>query len=370
MATTITAAVARTHKAPLTVETLDLDDIRPNEARVRLVATGVCHTDAIARDGIYPMPLPAVLGHEGAGVVERVGTGVRSVKPGDHVVMSAAYCTYCTQCRSGNVAYCENLFAEDFGGRRTSDGTTSLKTLKGEQVSSHFFGQSSFATYANVVESALIPVPKDVPLESVAFLGCGMQTGAGSILNELRPPAGSSVAVSGAGAVGLAAIMAARVAGATAIVAIDIHDSRLELAKQLGATQAINGRTSDTVKELMRVTGDRGVNYILDTTAVPQVLSNLAKALSIRGTLALVGAARPGTEAPFEIGASLVRGWTFKTIVQGSSVPQQFIPRLISLWQQGRFPVEKLAKQYSLQDINKAFDDSASGATVKPVIVF
>jgi aryl-alcohol dehydrogenase len=362
MATTITAAVARTHKAPLTVETLDLDDIRPNEARVRLVATGVCHTDAIARDGIYPMPLPAVLGHEGAGVVERVGTGVRSVKPGDHVVMSAAYCTYCTQCRSGNVAYCENLFAEDFGGRRTSDGTTSLKTLKGEQVSSHFFGQSSFATYANVVESALIPVPKDVPLESVAFLGCGMQTGAGSILNELRPPAGSSVAVSGAGAVG--------VAGATAIVAIDIHDSRLELAKQLGATQAINGRTSDTVKELMRVTGDRGVNYILDTTAVPQVLSNLAKALSIRGTLALVGAARPGTEAPFEIGASLVRGWTFKTIVQGSSVPQQFIPRLISLWQQGRFPVEKLAKQYSLQDINKAFDDSASGATVKPVIVF
>ena len=264
---------------------------------------------------------------------------------------------------------CENLFAEDFGGLRTSDGTTSLKTLNGGLVSSHFFGQSSFATYANVVESALIPVHKDVPLESVGYPGCGMQIGAGSILNELRPPAGSSVAVFGVGAVGLAAVMAARAAGATTIVAIDIHDSRLDLAKEIGATHVINGRSSDTVKELMRATGDRGVNYILDTTGVPNLLVNLAKALSIRGTVALVGAARPGTGAPFEIGASLVRGWTFKTIIQGSDL-QQFIPRLVSLWQQGRFRVDKLAKQCSLQDINKAFEDSASGATVKPVIIF
>lgn len=370
MSTKITAAVARTHKAPLLIESLYLDDIRANEARIRLVATGVCHTDAVVRDGIYPTPLPAVLGHEGAGIVEAVGASVTTVKAGDHVVMSAAYCTHCVQCRTGHVAYCENLFYEDFGGRRTSDGTTSLQTPGGEKVSSHFFGQSSFATYANVVESVLIPVPSDIPLETIAFFGCGMQTGAGSILNELRPPAGSSVAISGAGAVGLAAIMAARIAGATTIVAIDLHESRLELAKQLGATHTINAKGADTVKELMRVTGERGINYILDTTAVPKVLANLAKALSIRGTLALVGAANPGTEAPFEIGQSLVRGWTFKTIVQGSSVPQEFIPRLVALWQQGRFPVEKLTKTYRFEDINKAFDDSASGVTVKPVIVF
>lgn len=370
MPTMITAAVARSHKAPLSIETLSLDSIRPNEARVRLVATGVCHTDAIVRDGVFPTPLPVVLGHEGAGIVEQVGEGIRTIRPGDHVILSAAYCTYCTQCRTGNVAYCENLLAEDFGGRRTLDGTTSLTDAAGEQVSSHFFGQSTFATYANVVESALVPIPKDVPLESVAFLGCGMQTGAGAILNELRPPAGSSVAVSGVGAVGLAAIMAARASGATTIIAIDLHDSRLALAREVGATHGVNARTSDTKEELLSITGGKGVNYILDTTAIPPVLGSLAQALSIRGTLALVGVPKPGTEASFEIGASLVRGWTFKTIIQGSSVPQQFIPRLVSLWQQGLFPVEKLTRHYDLQDINQGFDDSASGEVVKPVVVF
>lgn len=370
MTTIITAAVVRGVRAPFTIERLHLDEVRPNEARVRLVATGVCHTDAVVRDGIYPTPMPAVLGHEGAGVVEQVGSAVTTVKPGDHVVMSAAYCTHCVQCRSGQVAYCENLFAEDFGGRRTSDGTTSLRTSEGEQISSHFFGQSSFATHANVVESALIPVPTDVPLETIAYFGCGMQTGAGSILNELRPRVGASVAVSGTGAVGLAAIMAARATGAGMIVAIDIHDSRLALAKELGATHTTNARSTDTSKELLRLTGGRGVDYILDTTAVPKVLVNLASALAIRGTLALVGAARPGTEAPFEIGASLVRGWTFKTIVQGSSVPQDFIPRLVGLWRQGQFPVEKLTRTYKLDQINEAFEQSASGAVVKPVIVF
>ena len=370
MATTITAAVARTHKAPFSIETLDLDDIRPNEARVRLIATGVCHTDAIVRDGVFPTPLPAVLGHEGAGIVEAVGSGIRNVRAGDHVILSAAYCTYCVQCRSGNVAYCENLLAEDFGGSRTVDGSRSLRTAGGEAISSHFFGQSSFATYANVVESSLVVVDKDVPLDTIGFIGCGIQTGAGAILNEMRPPAGSSVAVSGAGAVGLAALMAARVSGATTIVAIDLHDSRLDLAREMGATHAINARTSDTLEELMRITNGKGVNYILDTTAIPKVLSNLAKALAIRGTLALVGASPFGTEAPFEIGASLARGWTFKTLIQGSSVPQQFIPRLVSLWKAGLFPVEKLTRPYGLGDINQGFDDSASGQVVKPVIVF
>jgi aryl-alcohol dehydrogenase len=367
--TTITAAVARVHKAPLSLEQLQLDDIRDNEVRVRMVATGVCHTDFIVRDGVYPTPLPAVLGHEGAGIVEAVGKTVTRVKTGDHVVMSAAYCTHCTECLAGQMAYCENLFTQDFGGRR-DDGSTALSAQDGTVVSSHFFGQSAFSTHANVVESSVIQVDPAAPLETLAPLGCGMQTGAGSVLNELRPPAGSSFAVSGAGAVGLAAVMAARVAGCTTIVAVDVHDSRLELAKELGATHTINGRDADVADELMRITGGRGVNNILDTTGIPGVLAPLVGALAIRGTLALVGAAAPGTQAPFEIGQSLVKGWTFKTIVQGSSVPQLFIPRLVELYEQGRFPLDKLIQHYKFDDINNAFADSASGVTVKPVVVF
>lgn len=367
--TTVTAAVAREHHQPLSIEQLELDDeLRADEVRVAIVASGVCHTDAIVRDRVYPTPLPAVLGHEGAGIVERVGAGVTTVVPGDHVVLSAAYCTHCKECRAGRMAYCENLFAQDFGGRR-ADGTSALRTADGETVSSHFFGQSAFATHANVVESSVIKVDPEAPLEILAPLGCGMQTGAGAVLNELRPPAGSSIAVSGAGAVGLAAVMAARVAGCTTIVAIDLHQSRLDLARELGATHVVNARETDVVTELTAITAERGVDYVLDTTAVPSVLSGLAQALAIRGTLALVGAAAPGTEVTFEIGASLVKGWTFLTIVQGSSVPQVFIPRLVALWEQGRFPFDKLVKTYPLADINTAFADSESGATVKPIVL-
>ncbi|SDL32519.1 aryl-alcohol dehydrogenase [Nocardioides sp. YR527] len=364
----ITAAVAREHEKPLTLESLELDDLRGNEVRVRMVATGICHTDAIVRDGVYPTPLPAVLGHEGAGVVEAVGDLVTSVVPGDHVVMSAAYCRHCDKCRTGQMAYCENLFAQCFGGSR-EDGTTSL-TSSGERISSHFFGQSSFATHANVVEASIIKVDSEVPLDKLAPLGCGMQTGAGAVLNEIRPRAGSSFAVIGTGAVGMAAVMAARVAGCTTIVAIDRHQSRLDQALELGATHTINTTDLDLVEELKRITDGAGVDAILDTTALPKLLASAVDALAIRGTLALVGAAAPGTEAPFEIGGSLVKGWTFKTIVQGSSVPQDFIPRLVSLWKEGRFPLDRLIKTYQLDQINEAFEASESGAVVKPVLVF
>ncbi len=368
MTMTVTAAVAREAGAPLTIEELDLDELRPNEVLVRLVATGVCHTDAIVRDQVYPTPLPAVLGHEGAGVVEKVGSSVTTVEPGDHVLLAAAYCGVCDRCRAGQMAYCENLFAADFGGRRT-DGTTAL-SKDGEVISSHFFGQSSFATYANVVQESVVKIPKDVPLEIVAPLGCGIQTGAGAVINELKPILNSTLVVLGTGAVGAGAIMAGRVAGCSRVIAVDIHPSRLELAKELGATDTVNTKDVDLTEEIMRLTDGKGADYVIDTTARPQLLRQAADALGNRGTLALVGAAAPGTEVSFEIGLSLVKGWTFKTIVQGSSVPQVFIPKLIELWREGRFPMDKLMKNYALADINKGFEDSASGVTVKPVIVF
>lgn len=161
------------------IEELKLDEIRPNEVRVRLIAIGVCHTDMVVRDAVYPYPLPAVFGHEGGGIVEVVGRDVTRVVVGDHVILSAAYCGRCSRCLSGDMAYCENLFAQDFGGRR-SDGSTALKDRDGKVVSSHFFGQYSFSTYANVMENSVVPVDKSLTLETIAFLGCGMQTEAGS----------------------------------------------------------------------------------------------------------------------------------------------------------------------------------------------
>lgn len=368
MSTQITAAVAREPKADLVIEQLELDDLRPGEVRVRMVATGVCHTDAIVRDQVYPTPLPAVLGHEGAGVVEAVGSAVTTVNPGDHVLLAAAYCGKCDRCRAGQMAYCENLFAADFGGRR-ADGTTAL-SKDGEVISSHFFGQSSFATYANVVEESVIRIDPEVPLEVVAPLGCGIQTGAGTILNELKPELNSTLVVLGTGAVGAGAIMAGKVAGCAKVIAVDIHASRLDLAGELGATDTINSREFDLVEEVMRITAGKGADYVVDTTARPELLRQGADCLGLRGTLALVGAAAPGTEVSFEIGLSLVKGWTFKTVIQGSSVPQIFIPKLIELWREGRFPMDKLMRNYALQDINQGFADSASGVTVKPVIVY
>ncbi|MDH6532816.1 aryl-alcohol dehydrogenase [Aurantimicrobium minutum] len=364
----ITAAVARKAGKDLVIEDIDLDALRPNEVRVRMVASGVCHTDAIVRDQVYPTPLPAVLGHEGAGVIEAVGEEVVNYAVGDHVVMNAAFCGYCNKCRSGLVAYCENLWAADFAGRR-SDGTTAF-SKKGEVISSHFFGQSSFASYSNVVQESLIKIDKDIPLEIVAPLGCGIQTGAGSILNELKPELGSTLVIIGTGAVGFGAIMAGIIAGCENVIAVDIHDSRLSLAKEIGATATINTTKLDLNREIMRLTNGAGANYILDTTGRPEVLREAADSLGLRGTLALVGVAKPGTEVSFEIGLSLVKGWTFKTIIQGSSVPQVFIPKLIQLWKEGRFPIDKLMKNYDLKDINQGFHDSHTGVTIKPVVVF
>ena len=368
MSTTITAAVVAGAGRPFAIQQLELDDPRPNEVRVRMVATGVCHTDANVRNGLMPTPFPAVLGHEGAGVVEAAGDGVTSVAFGDHVVLSAAYCGHCRTCRAGRSAYCENLIAEDFGGRRR-DGSTSLSSDQGP-VSSHFFGQSSFATHANVVETAVVKVSPDVPLQALAPLGCGIQTGAGTVLTELRAEAGSSLAVFGVGAVGGAAIMAARVAGCTTVIGVDLHESRLELAERIGATHTVNPAATDVGEAIAKITHGRGVQYALDTTAVPAVLRQAAASLAIRGTLVLVGAAPAGTDVSFEIGESLVKGWTFTTVIQGSAVPQVFIPRLVDLWQQGRFPFDQLVQTYALDDINTAFADSASGKVIKPVIVF
>ncbi len=361
------AAVARQAGGPILIEDLELDEPRRDEVLVRMIASGVCHTDAAVRDGVIPTPLPAVLGHEGAGIVEAVGADVTTVAVGDHVVLSASSCGTCRPCLRGEVAYCEHNFDINFTGRRR-DGTTTFRDADGA-VGGPFFGQSSFARYSVVLARSLVKVDRDLDLTLLAPLGCGMQTGAGAVLNELRPEPGSTFAVIGVGAVGSAALMSAVVSSCSRVIAVDVVDARLDLARELGATDVINSRREDLLARLLEVTGGRGVDYVLSTAAIPSVLRSAADALAVRGSLALVGSSPSGTEVPFEIGESLNKGWSFRTIIQGSSVPQTFIPALIELWRRGQFPFDRLITHYRFDDIDRAFDDSERGVAVKPVLI-
>ncbi|WP_110588206.1 NAD(P)-dependent alcohol dehydrogenase [Microbacterium suaedae] len=363
-----TAAVVREKGGSFAIEPVELDDLRPSEVRVRLVATGVCHTDAVVRDQIYPTPLPAVLGHEGAGVVEEIGSAVTTVAPGDHVVLSVSSCGTCRHCLTGGSTYCENLYDRNFGGSR-ADGSRAFTDASGESLSSHFFGQSSFAAHTNADERSVVKVDDDVPLDVLGPLGCGIQTGAGAVITALRPEAGSTLAVFGAGAVGLAGVLGAVAVGVGQIIAVDVNPDRLALAAELGATHTVNAKEEDVPARIKEITGV-GVDYALETSGVSPVLRQAVDSLGVRGTVGVVGAQAPGTETAFETGLSMTRGWSLKMIIEGDSVPQVFIPRLIELWRQGRFPFDKLVKYYDIADIDDAFADSASGEVIKPIVRF
>ena len=363
----IHAAIARTAGAPLEFAELDLDEPRDNEVRVRLVATGVCHTDALVRDAVLPGPLPVVLGHEGAGVVDCVGSAVTSVTVGDHVVLAFNSCGACPQCTSGHPAYCATFPALNFGSERV-DASTSL-TDHGSRVASHFFGQSSFATFANVSERCVVKVSSAVPLELLGPLGCGITTGAGTVLNVLKPKPDSSIVIFGTGAVGNSALLAAIVAECSTIIMVDVIPERLDSAKSLGATHVINALEDDAVAQVLRITGV-GAQYAIDTTGNPAVFRQMIDALAPRGYAALVGAAAPGTEASIDIGAFLVKSPTITAVIEGDAVPHTFIPHLIHLYEVGKFPFDKLVRTYPFQEINQAFTDSEAGRTIKPVVLF
>jgi aryl-alcohol dehydrogenase len=363
----IQAAIARTPGAPLEFAELDLDEPRPNEVRVRLVATGVCHTDALVRDAVLPGSLPVVLGHEGAGVVDRVGSAVTSVTVGDHVVLGFNSCGACQQCSSGHPAYCSTFPALNFGSERV-DTSTSL-TDRGARVASHFFGQSSFATFANVSERCVVKVSSTVPLELLGPLGCGITTGAGTVFNVLKPKPGSSIVIFGTGAVGNSALLAAVVAECSTIIMVDIIPERLEIAKSLGATHVINALEDNPVSQVLRIT-EVGAEYAIDTTGNPAVFRQMVDSLAPQGFAALVGAAPPGTEASIDIGSFLVKSPTITAVIEGDAVPHTFIPHLIDLYENGKFPFDKLLTKYPFHDINQAFTDSEAGRTIKPVVLF
>ncbi|MGQ9425564.1 NAD(P)-dependent alcohol dehydrogenase [Gilvimarinus sp. F26214L] len=360
------AAVVRQKGGPMELEQITHKELRPGEVLVRVVATGMCHTDMVARDQVFPVPHPIVLGHEGAGVVEAVGDQVRKVKVGDHVVLSFLPCGHCRSCLEGAPASCENFNDCNFSGAR-EDGSHALCDASGADLNDRFFGQSSFARYAVADARNTVPVRADAPLELLGPLGCGIQTGAGAVLNALGVQAGTSFGAFGAGAVGLSAVMAAKVAGATTIIAVDVVPSRLEMAEELGATHVINSRDEDPVAAIRKITG-KGLDYALDATGIVQVIRGAVDALRPRGLCGIVGASAPGTLLELDVTDFMQKCKRLRGIVEGDSVADVFIPRLIDLYMQGRFPFDKLIRIYPFDQINQAAEDSARGETIKPVI--
>ncbi len=366
----IKAAVIHQKGGPFQIEDLMLEEPRADEVLVRVVATGMCHTDMVARDQLYDVPLPVVLGHEGSGIVEQIGEGVKKVAVGDHVVLTYMWCGHCKPCLRGDLTYCENFYALNFGGAR-EDGSTStcLANDTREPIHDHFFGQSSFGTFALIHERNVIKVPETAPLELLGPLGCGIQTGAGAVINALKVSPGSSFAAFGGGAVGLSAIMAARAAGATTIISVDVVPSRLELAMELGATHTINSHDIDPVEAVHKITSG-GADFTLESSGRPAVLRQAVDALAIRGTCGIVGAPALGTEASFDVNGVMTTGKRIIGIIEGDSKPDIFIPTLVELYQQGKFPFDRLVKFYSLDQINQAAEDSEKGITIKPIIRF
>ena len=361
----IAAAVARAKLSPLSIETLQLEDPRPNEILVRLVATGICHTDIAMRDQTYPVPQPIVLGHEGAGIVQAVGVAVTKVVAGDHVVMSFDSCGRCSSCQEHQPQYCYSNFEYNFSGRR-SDGTSPL-SKNGEFIHGNFFGQSSFATFSLCHERNVVKVRHDAPLELLGPLACGIQTGASSIINSFKMGPGHSLAVFGAGTVGLSAVMAARLVGATTIIAIDLFEERLAMARELGATHSINAGNEKAVEAIKRITGN-GVNFAFESTGLPAVIRSGVDSLAPRGICGMVGAAPDGTEVALDTQSMMGRGQSLRGIIEGDATPEVFIPHLIDLFLQSRFPFDRLVKFYSFDQINMAIEDSEAGRTIKPVV--
>ncbi len=368
MSKKIRAAVLREIGKPWTIEEVQLDAPRDDEVLVRMVGVGICHTDSACRSGTFPVPLPIVLGHEGSGVVEAIGSKVSKLKVGDHVVLSFDSCGHCRNCEKDNPAYCFEFFPRNFSGTRIADGSTAIEQ-NGAAIHSVFFSQSSFATYAIARETNAVSIAKDLPLDIMGPLGCGIQTGAGAAVNSLGVTKGDSLAVFGAGSVGLSALLGARAVDAGTVIMIEPNESRGRFALELGATHVINPTTTpDVLAKIRELCG--GVNFAFDTTGIPAVIGVAVEALLPGGVLGMVGGPPPEAMMPANLMSMLVRGISTKYIIEGDSDPQTFIPKMLDWYRAGKFPFDKLIKKFPFDEINKAAHAAETGEVIKPVLTF
>lgn len=357
------AAVLRSYQSRFAVEEVILNaGPADGEILVRIAGCGMCRTDLAVRRSAGQLPLPAVLGHEGAGVVAETGGPDTGLSVGDHIVLSFDSCGRCRSCIGAAPAYCDSFASLNlFGGRK--ENAARFTDAAGDELAPRWFGQSSFAEYAMVPARNAVRVDPSLPIELLGPLGCGFLTGAGAVFNSFGVGPGDTIAVFGAGAVGLAAVMAATAAGAVA-VAVDRHLERLALAERLRAIP-LHAALADLPDRIQRLT-DGGAQYALDTTGSAQLINDALRALRPTGHLGLV--ARLHTALPLEPGA-LDRGRRISHICEGDAVPALLIPRLTRLWQAGGFPFDQLIRTYPLADINEAERDCDAGRVVKPVLV-
>ncbi|WP_341633841.1 NAD(P)-dependent alcohol dehydrogenase [Sphingomonas agri] len=360
------AAVARHPGQNFSLETVELEEPRDDEILIRIEAAGVCHTDLVFRDMETGLALPAVLGHEGAGIVERVGARVTKVVEGDRVLITFRSCGECDRCREKLPAYCRQLPQLNFVGMRP-DGSTTIRS-DDQPISSNFFGQSSFATHALAYERNVVRLDPGLSPVTYAPLGCGVQTGAGGIMRSLACSAGSSLVVIGGGTVGLSAILGAVIQGCNPIILIEPIAERRALAIELGATHVIDPMAADVPAAVVEI-APGGVDFVFDTSGIPAALESAFGYLGSHGAVGLVGVPSiAGATLSVPIAQAITFGFSVKGIIEGDSDPDEFIPELIRLHREGRFPFDRLITSFPFDKINEAIEDQHAGKCVKVVL--
>lgn len=361
-------AVARGAGRAFSVEELDVGAPEAGEVLVRIAGVGLCHTDLIFRDQFVPYPVPAVLGHEGAGVIEAIGPDVEGLAIGDRVVLAFSSCGTCPRCDDGLPSYCRDFIPLNYAGAR-ADGSTAYRT-GGETVASHFFGQSSFASHAITRARNVVKVDDaSVPLELLGTLACGFQTGAGSVMRAMACPAGSTLAIFGGGPVGLAAVMGAVIQKCRHIILVEPVAARRTLALELGATSVIDPTAEDPPSTIRGIL-PAGIDFALDTSGQVSAIDAALAALAPRGMLGLVGVPRTADTAhSLDITTAITYGLRIIGIMEGDSDPADFIPALIAHYKAGRFPFDRLITTFPLREIDAAIAAQAQGDCVKVVLI-
>lgn len=364
-----TAAVLNGPNEAFSIENVAVADPQAGEILVRIAAVGVCHTDLVVATGMMGNAFPSVLGHEGAGIVEKVGEGVTSVVPGDKVLLTFNSCGKCPRCSEGEPAYCWKFVPLNMICAR-EDGSSRLSKGDGSVVADNFFGQSSFASYAIANERNVLKVDADADLALLAPLGCGIQTGAGAVIRSLEARSGQSLVVLGGGAVGLSAVMGGVIAGCSPIIVIEPQESRRALALELGATDVIDPAAGDTA-EAVRAIVATGADLAVDTSGNAAALERAIAMMAVRGKLALVGVpGAPDAMLSVPIIQWITIGGTVRGVIEGDSDIETFLPDLIAHAKAGRLPLEKFVKTYPFDQINQAIEDAHSGKCVKVVLTF